>query len=1470
MTRESQPAASIRPPRRRRRWWARLLLILGLAAAVTGFVVTRSAVLIPLIEPILAREIGGEVRIGAAKIAGPRKIVLLDVVVQSPDDPGDPGEVLRVSAIRLRTSILSLLLGRSADFEITLIEPRFRVSEDAHHPNRFTFLSLRRSGDDSASESGLIVHVERGLVEVGTHEGERFTLSGSLRVGGTLHSWPDNPDLFSFDMTEINERGHAVGADGILVKGKVNVRTLETEGRVDGLVFSDRIRKLCPLMLQEWWKRLELDGRVSTAQYWLSEDTGLRAQLVVEDVGLTIPLPDPKKLWSRYVDGRRLEPEGLPRMRVERGQIWFEQDTVHLRNLVGTLTSNLGEGEVAGVPYEVSGSIGPLPDLLWVDRSEWGDRVLEQTPLVLSFYLRDFEYDSEAGAENSVIELPRQVTSVFERFNIQSCTLDMNIEIRRDRPLRDDGGDVVPAPLRTFGTATISDGRGAYAKFPYPLKDVRAELEFDQDRVRVVTLLGRGLHGGEFSMGGFVTPLDTKWPHVELDINASGLPVDELLQRALPAHLAAAIDTILHVPSFQRLEEAGALPDEDTVAAARRALDELLAADSGDEAPDDPELRDRRIGALRRIVANGPFKPGGTIDLQLAIRRDEGRGHKTRATGTIEIVEAGFVIDFFPYPIIVKDQSIEVTEHGVVLEDMLAETAGGGQALFSGTIEVVERDGESRTEVNLSIGVLGDLINPALIEAIPLAGRGERAGENGQPSSLELAGRLLRAGGIEGLLNLEGTIATDPGEDPTWDFGVELLDDSAVPDDSITEAMRAVGLLWPVGFALSDVRGVVRITPNAVIFDSITGSRGMGEVKITEGRLETVGAERRTSFDIEFRNLALEDYLLDLFADDGPVPARAFWDRYRPRGFFSAWLSYRSVNGKAAPLQLEVAPHEISLEIDGERSTVFGEEEHRAIITLSEDVVSFKDFALTLSSAPGQGRTNDGTLTMRGSFEPSPTGERSLRLEGELRNGRFESPWVREALSVGGAEEWRDRLQELNPHGDFDLRFVYAPNVEEAEPGSRAFDAQVWAHTLSFVFNEVPVSVVLSSDSEIHVRAEEILLNNVTGTTAQGASFRVDGRVDLAGRPVADLRIDYRGSGLHDEARAFLPRGLIGALESMNFTLQQEVEIKDAHVRLEQLDMVDEITGRRRWGVSFKGPVFVAGAAFEVGLPFSDVHARIDVNSASRPSGSPYVHLDVYADRALARGRRLHNTEAIIVLSDDGERMVIPYARADIAEGVASLSAWAGIAEHAPFQVNMDIVSADLGGISTIYESTAEDEPTRLSKSDGTVFASFSISGLRGLPEEKQGRGSVRIMDGKLANNPITLPLIQMSQFMLPIDASLKYGEAQMYIVGNRVMIEHALFEGDRIVFFGEGVLELEDFSVDLLFRTRGRVVGLSDIIGTLNDQIFAIRVSGPLHDTKAKLVPVPGLGKLFAADRPPRARTQPVHAAQASSESGE
>ena len=344
------------------------------------------------------------------------------------------------------------------------------------------------------------------------------------------------------------------------------------------------------------------------------------------------------------------------------------------------------------------------------------------------------------------------------------------------------------------------------------------------------------------------------------------------------------------------------------------------------------------------------------------------------------------------------------------------------------------------------------------------------------------------------------------------------------------------------------------------------------------------------------------------------------------------------------------------------------------------------------------------------------------------------------------------------------------------------------------------------------------------------------------------LNIDFEGRLMSSQVAAFLPSAVTEVLHAIELEEGQSSAMEDGVLQLNRRTVSDDETA---WATKFNGRLRVNDASFQTGLPFSEATGPFDLDISKQPDEPAELEINVQLEHARVIGQDLLDLRAHLELSDDGRSLLLKEFRADAGPGVATAEAAVGVGENRDYDVQVRLVDVPLEefALDAVSDAApASDEPaTETSgRPRGHLYAGIDLAGRLGEPSSRRGRGIFRVLDGRLAEIPVAFQLVQMLHMTLPA-GGLDYADADFFIAGRRVIFERVLFEGTRndtaiLQLFGEGSMNLADYELDMLFRSRSGVAVLRDIAGALGDQLAAIRVRGPLWEPETSLMALPGM----------------------------
>ena len=1407
------------------------LLLLPILLIVLAWIATRSWFIVLAATPALEKRLGGDVEIDRAAYRGRGTFVLEDITLRSRQHEGPAAEALRIGRAVVRFELGGAARSGLHLQDLRLDDVRLRLSEDHRQAGHFNIQALEPQWSASVGrEHPLLpptVRITNAVIEVGTHAGRQYWPVGERRFTGRMRPAADTGGWYNFELGELGPDDVAL-PDGLQIEGEWNVETLEHWARIEGLTLDERTYGMCPQMARIWWKRMRLEGPVGTAYLEWRKDKRYKAELLVDQVALTLPLAVAE--FFPAAEGAA----SLPRMHVSSGTLRLEGDRLKLENLIGEFRSDDDE---VGMPYAVNLVISDLPAPDWEHQAEWMEQVLATAPFEMTLQMDDFTLGKTSTRPAEGLELPRQVADTLAKFNLTGWTLTTKVTVTRDAPAVAPDGTRTPALVQTTGQAYIRDASGAFIGFPYPLEHVNAYVEFDNDGVTVHYLNAQGSGNATVRMSGTIAP-PGKTAQISLRLIARDIPLDEWFREALKGGQLATYDRILHQPSFRRIVDAGVLADDAGVDAARRKraekVAELAALSEGDDdaTRQARERLEREIRGLATLIEAGPFELGGVIDLELDIQRPLGADQQTDITGQVDIHQAGVVYQRFPYPIYVLGGRLDVQQDRVVIEAVDGEpgipiaTPGGGRGRIVGEVRLVRDDDGGGVEPDLTFQLRGDALSELLYSALPVS-TGERrkdpeAGDGAPDRSL--IGRVLAGAGLRGWLDHTGVITADEAGNPTFDFAVELYDGTARPNEELFETMREFNLPSPKGLTLDGVEALLRISPKSLKLVDFAGQHkdaritAAGEVDLRSDPLEA-------QLTVHFNNLELDRYMVELTPGAAERTA-ALWDRYQPQGVYSARLDYHVGAGQSGEPELILWPQALQVVMGGRKVWIDCEQGE---LTLNSGRVNFGDFRMRVRSED----RDEGLILLDGSY--GFDAGRELRLEGSWTDGELASPIIAEALHIIGAQQQAERYRQHEPRGAFDAKF----DLHSGGGGPPRFEFIVQPDTIGLQFDDVPVWTDLDPEAEIAFTPGRIVLRNVGGEHLSGR-FRVDGAIGVDELVDVDIDLSYQGRIDSPQLLAILPPPVRETFETLKIHATDTVDLQDAWLRVIEVEPALE-GAPSTWESGFGGRLATHGAGMDAGpIEFRAVDGLFEILIEHEPENGTTMDLMVRASRARMLGREFNDVETRVFLSED-RQIVVPALRAEAYGGVVTGRARVGLDPGSPYQARIELAGVSLEAFALQAEDAdGTAPPPPVNPPSGETYGSLAISGERDRPGSRRGRGALRVAWGKMASMPLTLRVLQVFELMPPFSGNLDFADVELYLSGDRIVFEKLFLECPTLQLHGEGEMSFPGLELDVRFRTRGTVPLVGDLVAGISDALFVVQITGPLGDPKARLVPLP------------------------------
>ena len=1398
------------------------MLIASLLFVSAVLAVTRSPLAKSLILPAVGRVIAADVRAESLVVEPNGSIVLRGVEARVPGMSSDAGRFFAVDRAKVDLRWLGLLRGEVDVRSVVLDEPVVRVSQsiDTGRLN-VAGLSILSAGAGTPSADLPELIANGAVIEIAEHTTSTLRVLKQLRVEGAVRAADSNSGGYFIELVEADAGD---GRSPLAVTGFFGPGGLTLE--LDRVALADWGPEVVPAPVRPLWDRMGLAGTVRETRFTYGLDGTVLAEMFVDGVELSLPIgesgPAGEPNWARMT-----EVSGVMRLFSDRVQADLE-------------------GLFADLPYDVA--------IAW-------DGTSLDAPFEARLESRSFEL---AAQPEFLPFAPGVVRRRLASFDNPTGLVDASVRI--SRRVGDDG---VIGPVRYDGVINFHDVTAAYEHFPYRFSNLAGTARFNNDELVIDRIEGTAPSGASILATGRIWP-PRSGAQVDLDIRATGVPLDDAINDALGEGRRKIIATLFNEQRYRELRELGLIltpQRQRTLRERREAIAERVerAIRQGDAS----EALERRLAEIDAALEAPAFALGGAADVQVRILREPGDDSEWERIITVRLPEAGLLPEQFPLP-------IEAEDVVIVIENDQARLAGGVYRALGGGEATVEADvflGDADDDVlpDLRIEAWDVAVDERLLHAIP------DIGEDGSGDARS-AGELLAALGVRGTVACTALIAPRPG---TEKLGYDI---------SVTaQGLRAEPASSAGAVSFEDLTGTVEVSERRVAIDldaevihagvlpdPVAGLPSAGRLSI-EGSLDMMPAGDPLIWArIRGERVDLASQLEDAIAGFSTTSAAMLRDartRWQPSGIVDVDALVRGPLGDELDSRVTLTNiQRLAFTAMGGRIEL-GESAGSVTARAGEGgSISLESFEteLTYEGEPSGSVIASGTLPL-GPVDSYDDSAADARLELELEGLRLEgglASWFASERRGDAVGAW---WQKHDPAGVIDASLGVWPRLDEvtdrAQPAPLALDG-----------------VIRPKRFDLTARNERVRFSRVDGLIefdSTGGVF-TDVRADAGtwsiagdgewstpepGATIVRATADLEAQGMPAGLRAMLPAAVAEVVDGIEF---------DAAGPLRGLSIelaASRAAGEDRWAFDTSGDVGFQDASLKAGVQVRDADGSMEF-AASRPRPELPAEFDlrVLAERALVSG--VEATSARVrVMSGEAEREIfVPLISADCHGGRVAGEAVltpAGDDSESPLRyaatltasgVRLAAVLRDIArslelDSTGLARTNGEFDTPDVDTSRGEIDAEFGISGTVDQPETRRGRGSLRVAGGEVVDIPGILPLIEVSNFQLPASEQLDFARATFYLDDERVSFEDVSVYSSSIEILGFGTMTWPERILDLRFNSRAarRIPVVSDVLEGIRDELISTQVVGPLGDYEVKVVQLSGtravLGKVFGAE---------------------
>jgi hypothetical protein len=1390
-------------PRRRLKKRHVALALIALLVALSLFI-TRSGVLKLAVLPALESALGCDATARSVRVSLGGEVVISDLRLDVRGVPGPAASFLDAPRVVARISWGSVLSGEPRVTQLRLIRPTLRVSQ--HRETLAINLANLDPGGGAGAGAGSppAIDLVDASIELGEHTDGSYAPLSTLVMGGRLKRSTEEEEVFLLSLEErpISPRLRAeLGADAdgrVVVTGRVDTERRSVSARVGGIDLAEWSRRRMPSSFQPVWERLAVSGSIPEVQLDFFPESGARAVVSLADVRMSVPAP------TFDAAGRSLESERLLAMSGVSGTVAMSREGVeaHLRGLVEDLAIRV-DFDLAGLTLDA-----PMVGRFSVD-----EFLLEERPRLLPF-------------------APPIARQVLERFGGPTARVSGEVRIERE---------ALGGAFDYEGVFELADGEGRYELFPYPLTDISATFVFDQDRFEIVGLSGRGQGDAQVLASGSIAP-PGDGARVHLEINAIDVPLDDVFRDSMPEDRRQVFDVLFDRDAYERLEALGLLRSPERAASQGERLDELerllLLAERGRALPDNADVNalEAERMQIERAAESPVFGLGGVAALNIVIDRPLGEDTRYAVDIGARIERAGMLPVAFEYPVSADDVRLRISDDVVTLEEAKLRGLSGAEGTIAGDVALLKDGGG--VDPDLTIAARHVPIDAFLIQALP-AGDDPDAGEPAFSPRSAMEDLGLRGSLVDMEVRIVG--GETPEDVPPTD-----------PDPiafSVTGQVRDVASAPGVTPALTGVRGALTISSDEFAFREVSGRvngaaftafvAGLFPQPLDGVPLSVSGGVSAVDFDV---SIPIER-IAERLAPEPMAVLSTVRERHRPAGRVDASLAF-ALEGDAEPdYELEIGEVErLEVTVQDTRLLLADVE---GSLRVTPELIELQD--VDGAFAAGAGAASPFTAT--GAIARRAGGER--RLEVSATALPIEAELVRAVLAQR-SPALHTLADELNLGGRVDVRgTLVSPVPRDGAPPDRGSDGGDALPVRLDTWSASPRRLTMTR------RAVDIDLEATGSLSGAPGSVRIDAltlkptrllvleegqeqvreawRLGISGAWTPeglDVRADLEARALGEMLLALLPEGASATARAMELGLGEGGALRVEGARVTLAGAEENAPGTLDATLSFEG------LEARVGLPITEAQGAARIRFDGTPGVSERLRVEADLPAFRAAGVRMTGGHASAVQRSEGSAIVLPRIDALSHGGRlvanAAIRPGAGPSGGAPaFELRAEVVRVsfaplldDLG----LGEEEGESTPDR-----GLIDASLTLRGGLGESSERRGRTTIRVQGGRVLDMPGVIPLLELSNLQLPSNERVNLAFADMYVQGERALVERVALYSDSIRILGEGTINLDDRTMDLGVRTQGmrHIPVLSPLLEGIREEIVSTRITGSLYDPR-------------------------------------
>lgn len=799
-------------------------------------------------------------------------------------------------------------------------------------------------------------------------------------------------------------------------------------------------------------------------------------------------------------------------------------------------------------------------------------------------------------------------------------------------------------------------------------------------------------------------------------------------------------------------------------------------------------------------------RPTGEVDCRLEVRHARDGGSVVDVAGQVTLREVNFILDSFPYPMRGNGRLSVTADRVTILDDGIAiRTLTGGTGHIKGHIDLPRVGGKRIIRTTIDFDVEGDRVTPTLLAAIPPSFESKVGRPEGWPGKeMSAISEILTEFGIEASLSAQGTVRTRPDESDAVRTVVQLRDGSIRPTAGLAAVLRENGLSWPGRMTLEQVNGTIIAGAEEVRVTGANAVHGGGTVR-AEGGFSPDG--RSGTLEIDVRGFPLERELVRIAEGAATDSALEAWDAISPAGTFDAEVAWNRRDG-AQDTYVHVRPLTLSIAETVALTPVCGD-------------MYYRNGELRLDSFDLRGPDTDDT-PLRIEAHGTVIGA-NPDFVASVEQLSVSSPIVSSALRAADATVAEETIRSWRLRGAVDARIEL--------PGRRTgtdWELTVAPGWLAGEHEERPFEL-RRQDGAVVVGPGTAIVDALTLSFDRGF-VTVDGRLGSTSGSslVGELRVDASSGGFSQTLSALMPSTARRALEAIEFGSSGPLWTRGLRVGIDV-----PRTGPQR--ISIIGDLGISDASFRSGIDFDRMDGALAFDLAA-VGGNPVGTVGLGMDQLRAMGRRMTAASGSLVFESDSDRVRLENAAATLLGG--RMAARGAFEPTEGWEVHVSCANVDFAR----FVAAGGDTPAAPEATDGGGFLRGRIDARGSIedPTVRRGSGRFAVEDARMMEFPLGMSFLQLTQLMLPLNASMEEASVDFELDDQRIAIRRLDLSSGTLRLEGSGEVRTSDGALALRLRNRGRVPILSDLYGVVSDQLFVLDVGGTLSDPQPRLTPVP------------------------------